>query len=295
MSQSRVMETPPVWTRAVRFIADDGLEYCGEPEDPDVDVGLALAEGQSLCVKILSTKSILDTDVQFTGKTKVIKKLLCPVATNEIGTIRCIGLNYTDHAAEMGLDLPSIPEMFMKPATCALNPTDTISIPSIVTKADPEVELAVIIGKDCKNVSVDSALEYALGYTVANDLTARCLQGKVSQWGYCKGFDGFCPLGPAIVSAKEIPNPSVLSLKTVLDGATMQESTTANLIFSVPEIISYLSQGTTLTKGTVILTGTPAGIGHGRDPPIYLSDTSTLRVSISHGLGTLTNGIRCEK
>ncbi|KAL4790882.1 hypothetical protein BDV19DRAFT_393615 [Aspergillus venezuelensis] len=237
------MDTERVWTRAVRFIADDGLEYCGEPEDPDVDVGLAVAQGQSLCVKILNAKSILDTD------------------------------------------------------TCALGPTDTISIPSIATKADPEVELAVVIGKDCKNVSTENALEYVLGFTVANDLTARCLQSKASQWGYCKGFDGFCPLGPALVAAKEIPDPSVLSLKTVLGGVTVQESTAVNLIFSIPKIISYLSQGTTLTKGkgTIILTGTPAGIGYGRDPPIYLSDTSTLRVSISHGLGTLTNGIRCEK
>ncbi|KAL4955830.1 hypothetical protein BDW69DRAFT_204112 [Aspergillus filifer] len=258
-------------------------------------VGLAVAEGRSLSVKILNTKSLLDVDGNFTGETKVIKRLLFPVAANEIGTIRCIGLNYTDHAAEMGLDLPSIPEMFMKPATCALGPTDRIYIPSIVIKADPEVELAVVIGNDCKNVSVDNALGYVLGYTVANDLTARCLQAKVSQWGYCKGFDGFCPLGPALVSAKEIPDPSVLSLKTVLDGVTMQESTEANLIFSIPEIISYLSQGTTLTKGTVILTGTPAGIGHGRDLPIYLSDSSTLRISISHGLGTLTNGVRWEK
>ncbi|KAL4939800.1 hypothetical protein BDV06DRAFT_224692 [Aspergillus oleicola] len=285
------MAISPVWTRAVRFIADDGIEYCGQPEDADIDVGLAVAAGQPVSVKVLGSKSVLDPDARLTGETKTIKKLLSPLAPAEIGTIRCIGLNYTDHAAEMGLDLPEVPEMFMKPATCALNPSDTVSIPSIVTKADPEVELAVVIGKGCKNVSVDNALDYVLGYTVANDLTARCLQGKVSQWGYCKGFDGFCPLGPALVSAKEIPDPSVLTVKTVLDGETMQNSTTANLIFSIPEIISYLSQGTTLAKGTVILTGTPPGIGHGRDPPIYLSDASTLRVSISHGLGTLTNGV----
>lgn len=141
----------------------------------------------------------------------------------------------------MGLALPEIPELFMKAATCINGPTEPLVLPSAVTDADAEVELAVVIGKDCKNVSVTDALDYVLGYTVANDVTARNIQKKQSQWGYCKGFDGFCPLGPVLVSAKALPDPSIMLLRTVLNGKTMQESTSANLIFSVPEIISYLS------------------------------------------------------
>jgi 2-keto-4-pentenoate hydratase/2-oxohepta-3-ene-1,7-dioic acid hydratase in catechol pathway len=141
----------------------------------------------------------------------------------------------------MGLALPEIPELFMKAATCIHSPTEPLVLPSAVTEADAEVELAVVIGKDCKNVSVADALDYVLGYTTANDVTARNIQKKQSQWGYCKGFDGFCPLGPALVSAKALPDPSKLSLKTVLNGKTMQESTSANLIFSIQEIIAHLS------------------------------------------------------
>ncbi|KAL4901205.1 hypothetical protein BDW74DRAFT_187853 [Aspergillus multicolor] len=280
------MSSSPVWSRLVRFIADDGIEYF---------VGLAVSDGQSVSVKVLDAKSALAEEAAFTGELKTINKLLSPLAASEVGTIRCIGLNYKDHATELGLSLPKMPEVFMKTATCITGPNDTVFIPSIVTKVDPEVELAVLIGKDCKNVTVSEALDYVLGYTVANDITARCLQDQMLQWGYCKGFDGFCPLGPALVSAKAIPDPSKLSVKTVLDGVTMQQSTTDNFIFSVAEIVSHLSKGTTLNKGTIILTGTPAGIGHGRNPPIYLNEESTLRIWISHGLGTLTNAVRWER
>lgn len=214
----------------------------------------------------------------------------------------------------MKLALPKTPEMFMKPATCLHSPVDPILLPREASlAADAEVELAIVIGRECKNVSEDEAMDYVLGYMTANDVTSREIQGRTSQWGYSKGFDAFCPIGPVLVAKSAIPDPNALLLKTVLDGKVMQDGKAADFIFSIPEIVSYLSvvsclsicirgnriliarQGTTLPKGTVILTGTPAGIGHSHNPPIYLKQGCELKVWISHGLGTLTNSIEVEK
>jgi 2-keto-4-pentenoate hydratase/2-oxohepta-3-ene-1,7-dioic acid hydratase in catechol pathway len=149
--------------------------------------------------------------------------------------------------AEMKLELPKHPEIFMKPDTCVHGPLEPLIIPhEAVGQADPEVELAVVIGRECKNVSVTHALDYVLGYMTANDVTARAVQSRGSQWGYSKGFDGFAPMGPTLVSAHELPDPSVLHLKTVLNGKTMQDKPAKNMIFSVSEIVSYLSIVSTL-------------------------------------------------
>jgi len=196
----------------------------------------------------------------------------------------------------MKFDLPKWPELFLKPGSALHGPADPIVLPRVAGgQIDAEVELAVVIGKTCKNVSRANAMDYVLGFTVANDLTARDVQKRGSQWSYCKSFDGFCPLGPTIVSASEIPDPSVLEVKTVLNGKTMQRQVASDMIFSIPEIIEYLSAASTLPKGTVILTGTPAGIGASHDPPIYLKKGDELRVSVSHGLGTLVNPIENEQ
>jgi len=142
----------------------------------------------------------------------------------------------------MKLPLPKHPEIFFKPDTCISGPQDPLVLPHEADgKVDFEVELAIVIGKECKNVSPDSALRYVLGYMTANDVTARGVQSRGSQWGYSKGFDGFAPMGPTLVSAKSLPDPSVLHLKTTLDGKVMQDKPASNMIFSVPEIISYLS------------------------------------------------------
>lgn len=142
----------------------------------------------------------------------------------------------------MKLSLPNTPSVFLKPATCLHSPTDAIILPKVAaSSADAEVELAVVIGKDCKNVSVEDALDYVLGYMTSNDVTARDIQAETSQWSYSKGFDNFCPIGPVLVSAKSLPDPSVLSLRTCLNGKVMQDQTAADMIFSVPEIIAHLS------------------------------------------------------
>lgn len=186
-----------------------------------------------------------------------------------------------------------MPEVFFKPAECLNDPSAPIAVPPSAPEAlDAEVELAIIIGKDCKNVDERNANDYILGYTVANDVTARDVQSRVSQWGFSKGYDGFCPLGPVVVRA-DAPGFDVanLSMKTVLNGETLQDGTSAQMIFSVGEIVAYLSRDTTLAAGTVIITGTPSGIGHSYDPPKYLAPGDDLKVSIGSGLGTLVNTI----
>ncbi|KAH7305256.1 hypothetical protein B0I35DRAFT_444234 [Stachybotrys elegans] len=236
------MSVDPVWTRLVRFVAPDGRILCGQPSDPEVDVGLAVAAQQPVSVRVLDGASALDNS-SFTGEVTTIQKLLSPLAASEVGTIRAIGLNYTDHAAELKMTIPTIPEVFMKPSTCLQDPTASVKIPKSAGDAvDAEVELAIVIGKDCKDVDEASALDYVLGYTVANDITCRDVQSRTSQWGFSKGFDGFCPLGPALVSAKVLPDLSVLKLKTVLDGKVLQDGKSADMIFSIPKIISHLSQ-----------------------------------------------------
>ena len=154
----------------------------------------------------------------------------------------------------MKLTLPRHPEIFMKPETCVHGPIDPLMLPhEVASQADPEVELAVVIKRDCKNVSVARALDYVLGYMTSNDVTARGVQSRGSQWGYSKGFDQFAPMGPTLVSAEAIPDPSVLSLKTTLDDRVMQDKPAKNMIFSVAEIVSYLS---------VVSTSVGAEAGH---------------------------------
>ncbi|KAI2619307.1 hypothetical protein GGR54DRAFT_138985 [Hypoxylon sp. NC1633] len=286
------MASEPVWSRFVRFTTDDGRELCGEPENQEIDVGLELVAGKPVSVKVLDISSALDEGGKFTGEVVKIKKLLSPISVKEVGTIRCIGMNYKDHVKEMGGTMPKIPETFMKANTSLLDPSEPIVLPKVAGEAvDGECELVVVIKKDCKNVDVASAMDYVLGYSLANDITARDVQAGILQWGYCKGYDTFCPLGPTLVSTKLIPDPSNLLLKTTVDGKVLQDGTTAEMIFSVAEIIEYLSRGTTLPKGTVILTGTPSGIGHSHTPPLYMKPGSEVRVSISGGIGTLTNEV----
>ncbi|KAJ5183798.1 hypothetical protein N7492_001414 [Penicillium capsulatum] len=278
----------PVWTRWVRFRASDGEIHGGEPVDADVDVGLAIADKEDVPVRVVAGGSALNYDAEFTGEVKLMEELLSPVSPRDAGTVRCIGLNYKEHAAEMNLALPSTPTVFLKAATCIASASEPIVLPSNVDydEADYEVELAIIIGKLCKNVSVAEAGDYVLGYSTANDVTARKHQEKTSQWSYAKGMDGFCPLGPCIVSTKQIPDPTVLRLTTHLNEKSMQNGSADDMIFSVPEIVSYLSQGHTLLPGTVIITGTPCGIGVSQKPPRFLQPGDNLRISISHGLGT---------
>lgn len=185
----------------------------------------------------------------------------------------------------------------MKLPTAVIAHGDAIRIPAVChpEEVDWEVELAVVIGKAAKNVSANTALDHVLGYTVANDVSARRWQGKKGggQWCRAKVFDTFCPLGPRLVPASEIPDPNQLALSCTVNGEVMQQSNTSDMIFSVAHIIEFLSEGTTLLPGTVILTGTPEGVGFTRKPPLFLKPGDSVTVSIE-GIGELTNPVFAE-
>ena len=226
-----------------------------------------------------------------TGEAALVKKLLAPIAPR---SIVCIGLNYKKHAEEGGSAMPEHPVVFMKMPSTVQNPGDNIEVPTHLasTMVDYECELAVVIGKRAKNVSKENALDYVLGYTCANDVSARDWQSKWggSQWCRGKTFDTFCPLGPVLVTTDEITNPNTLGIKTILNGDVMQDWNTDDMIFDVPTLIEFLSGSSVLEPGTVILTGTPHGVGFAQDPPRFLREGDEITIEIE-GIGQLTNPV----
>ena len=202
------------------------------------------------------------------------------------GKIICVGLNYRDHAEEQGVELPAEPLLFAKWANALIGPGDAIVIPPLVTKCDYEAELAVVIGSRVKAVSKENALEAVRGYLCANDVSARDLQFSDGQWTRGKSPDTFCPVGPALIPAAEIPDPHDLRIRAIVDGEVLQDSTTANLIFGVDAIVSHASQTMTLEPGDLILTGTPGGVGVFRDPQRFLRPGDEVTIEIE-GLGAL--------
>ena len=226
-----------------------------------------------------------------TGETAAVQKRLSPI---DPAALLCIGLNYKFHAEEGGLSPPENPILFMKTPSTVQNPDDPIVLPTHMksTEVDYECELAVVIGRACKNVSKSDALDYVFGYTCANDVSARDWQSKWGGGQWCRGktFDTFCPLGPAIVTSDEITNPNQLGIKTILNGQSMQDWNTDDMIFDVPTLIEFLSGSTTLTPGSVILTGTPHGVGFARTPPVFLKAGDTVTIEIEK-IGQLTNPV----
>ncbi|MDE3067459.1 MAG: fumarylacetoacetate hydrolase family protein [Verrucomicrobiota bacterium] len=220
-----------------------------------------------------------------------VKKLLAPVVPP---SLFCIGLNYRRHAEESRAKIPEFPVVFLKAVTAVQNPGDPIVLPRHLRsdEVDYEAELAVIIGKRCKNVSKDEALDCVLGYTCANDVSARDWQGKWggSQWCRGKTFDTFAPLGPCLVSKDEIPDPAALKIRALLNGQVLQDWRCDDMIFDVPSVIAFLSGSTTLLPGTVILTGTPHGVGFARKPPVWLKPGDAITIEIDR-IGALANPV----
>jgi 2-keto-4-pentenoate hydratase/2-oxohepta-3-ene-1,7-dioic acid hydratase in catechol pathway len=209
-----------------------------------------------------------------------------------------IGLNYRRHALEMGRALPEFPMIFVKTANTVQDPGLPIYLPRSANashEVDYECELAVVIGRTAKNVSRENALDYVLGYTAANDVSARDWQFKWGGGQFCQGkcFDTFLPLGPVLVTADEIPDPGRLAIRARVNGEERQNSTTADLIFDVPTLIAFLSASKTLHPGTVILTGTPGGVGAAQTPPRYLQPGDTVAIEIET-IGTLQNPVHAE-
>lgn len=273
---------------------EDGKEYTGEPVDAEMDIGLASKDGKDIAIKVFDKSSLLALDAKATNKTLHVKHLLSPISSKEVGTIICIGLNYLHHAQEAGLDLPKAPITFIKPRLSLTGPYPSpIRVPqaSQNDQLDFESELCVVIGKAARDVSEEDAYSYILGYCSSNDVSARALQMATSQWTHGKGLDTFCPIGPCIVSDVD---PTKLHLRGLLNGKVMQDSPCNDLIFDIKKLVSYCSIGTTLEPGTIILTGTPAGVGFMRKPPVWMRDGDEISVEISGGLGTLVNKIEFE-
>lgn len=220
-------------------------------------------------------------------------KLLAPLLPRR--NIMCLGKNYADHAREMQManaepiELPKFPVVFTKATTSVSGPYDPIPFDPLVSEdVDWEVELAVIIGKEGKNIPTEQAMEYVFGYTVLNDVTARDLQRQGKQFFKGKSLDGYCPTGPWLVTRDELPNPHELDIRCLVNGVEKQASNTRNMIFDIPFTIAYLSRGMTLLPGDIIATGTPDGVGAARTPPEFLRPGDVL-TSIVEGVGGLRN------
>ncbi|KAF2476784.1 fumarylacetoacetate hydrolase family protein-like protein [Lindgomyces ingoldianus] len=291
----------PSWKRLIRFVSTDGLVLRGEPILPseDFDIG-STTEDTGLKAKIIKVAKggIFDDETKVTDEVATVKTLLGPVDQDETPIIRCIGLNFIKHIQEGGRTLPPFPSTFIKANTCLQDHGAPIVIPKIAQddQADYEGEFCYIISRDAKDVSEEDAFSYIGGYTCGNDVSSRKLQrdpklaGTVPQWNFSKGFDTYCPLGPCIVSTELIPDPSKLYLKTIVDGEVRQSETIDDLCFKVPTLVSYCSQGTTLKKGTVVMTGTPSGVGYAMNPPRFLKPGTQVEVNITQ-IGTLKNPV----
>ncbi|KAJ4196214.1 hypothetical protein NW759_016400 [Fusarium solani] len=271
--------------RLVRFVprSDTSSILIGQPVSEDVDVGLALFNGDEVAVEVFSGNSVLNPGEK-TGAKEIIERVLSPLAASE----------YKQHADELGItDLPTIPTVFMKPSTAVGDPWPAPTILPKLTQLDDcgdyESELAVVIGKTAKNVSEADAMNYVLGYTACNDVSSRTSQFAQSQWSYSKGFDGSCPLGPTLVSTATVPDPSKFRVRGLKNDELLQDCGVDDLIFAIPKVVSFLSQSTTLLPGTVIITGTPAGVGMAKSPKVTLKHGDQFKVEIKPYIGTLIN------
>ncbi len=242
--------------------------------------------------RVYKIKGNIFSDFSIGEKVATLKEisLLPPVSPPNI---IAIGLNYKKHAEESGSELPDKPLIFIKSTSSLAGPEDKIVLPKPApNEVDFEAELAVVIGKKAKNVEEEEALNYVLGYTCANDVSARDCQKRLDkQWARGKSFDTFCPTGPWIETELDAQN---LKISSILNGVVMQKSNTSDMIFSIKEIISYLSQNMTLLPGTIILTGTPEGVGFAREKPVFLEAGDEIEIKIE-GIGSLKNKVVKEK
>jgi 2-keto-4-pentenoate hydratase/2-oxohepta-3-ene-1,7-dioic acid hydratase in catechol pathway len=203
--------------------------------------------------------------------------------------IVCVGLNYHDHAEEQGVGLPEKPLLFAKWPNALISNRDPIRIPPITAQVDYEAELGVVLGRRASRVAVGDALEFVLGYVVANDVSARDLQFSDGQWVRGKSLDSFLPVGE-LMHASEVPDPQALAIRAILNGSVMQDSNTSNMVFGVAEIVSFVSEAITLEAGDLIITGTPAGVGAFRQPPVWLSAGDEITIEIDT-IGSITNPV----
>ena len=306
------------WDRLVRYESQNepGQVKYGEPilEDSNADVA-ELARSGKLEVRVLEGGDALSATRS--SATEMVGKLCGPLAASEVPIVRCVGLNYKTHSEllrewrctqltcdisvlETGRPLPTCPTIFTKPGPSIADHGEDIPIPNLAqAQCDYEGELVIVIGKDAKNVPAANALEYVAGYTVGNDVSARDWQreagkaGPVPQWTFSKSFDKYAPLGPVLVAGHVLGEADGMSLKTFVNGSIRQESNTSDLCFGVKELVAFCSQGQTLQKGSVIMTGTPGGVGLFMKPPAFLQHGDTVVVEIEK-IGRLANRMSFE-
>jgi 2-keto-4-pentenoate hydratase/2-oxohepta-3-ene-1,7-dioic acid hydratase in catechol pathway len=271
--------------KLVTFRKLDGRLRVGELRGEDLySLGTELS-----MLDLAAEGTIPDRDESF----KVMKHqgIVMPLIPRKIFAV---GRNYVEHAAELKNTVPTKPLIFSKYPTCVIGDGDQVQWRSDITQqVDWEGELVVVIGKTARNISEEQALEHVFGYTIANDISARDLQDTEGQWTRAKAQDTFCPLGPCIVTSDEIEDPHNLRIVTKVNGETMQDGFTGDMVFKVPYLVSYLSQTFTLEPGDLILTGTPSGVGKGMKPPRFLNDGDQVSVTIE-GIGTLTNTCKVD-
>lgn len=263
--------------RIIRFLDDHGCCHWGQQVGED---------------EVLLLEGDLVEGLRDTGRRATVRKLLCPLAPS---AILAVGLNYRQHAQETGQEVPKRPVLFMKNPASVQHPGDPISVPRCCYRGpevDYEVELAVVIARPAKDLRAKEALDHVLGYTVANDVSARRWQkhGGRGQWMRSKSFDTFCPMGPALVTPEDLPDPQTLRLRTWLNRELMQDASTSDMIFSVAEVIAEISTDMTLLPGTVILTGTPSGVGVARRPPLFLQPGDLVEMEIER-IGRLVSPV----
>ena len=291
--------------RLIRFVTDGGTASLGvhkpdhgvvvdlETIGDELDVGLSKTMPELLAEPRWREKlDLLVTHAAETGtgeRDAETVELLAPIESP--GKIICVGLNYIEHVEEGGQERPENPILFSKFTNAITGPDSEITWdPELTAEVDYEAELALVVGDRTRRVTPAEATDHLAGYTVANDVSARDLQFADDQWVRGKSLDGFCPLGPSIVTDDELDDPEACSIWTEVNGERLQDSSTSNLIFDIGTLVSFCSDAFTLQPGDVILTGTPPGVGAFREPPIYLEEGDTVEVGIE-GVGTLTN--RC--
>ena len=241
---------------------------------------------EAITAGITFPETPVDSPMIFLPLDKV--RLHAPIANPP--RIFCIGLNYRDHAIESGMEIPKFPVVFFKMAPSIIGPNEPIILPAITKEPDYEAEFAFIIGQGGYQIPASEAMNHVYGYTIVNDVSARDIQFSTSQWSLSKSLPTFCPLGPAILTKDEIADPHNLDIQLSIDGETLQHSNTKELIFKIPELIEYISSITPLLPGDIVSTGTPFGVGLGRNPKRWLKPGETVTITIE-GLGSLTNPV----
>ena len=278
--------------KLVSFTAPDGKTYPGALfESRNLVIGLN-GEGFSSTLEVIAA-GIMETQAEITYPFfKFNEVRLGPPLPNP-PRVFAIGLNYRDHAIETNKPIPATPIVFLKLPTAIIGPGDPIVLPKNSSEPDYEAELAFVIGKGGFRIPTDKWREHVYGYTIINDVSARDVQRATSQWSLAKSFPTYCPMGPAIVTSDQIADPHQLAISLSIDGETLQNSSTRELIFKIPELIEYISSITPLLPGDIVSTGTPSGVGMGRTPQRWLQPGETVTVTIE-GLGSLTNPVVAE-